>query len=68
MVRRALRRGSVQPVIERTLGIVQQAGSADCLLRAVGPDVIARMKKALGAARKALPEGSPLPADRECCG
>jgi alkylhydroperoxidase/carboxymuconolactone decarboxylase family protein YurZ len=68
MVQRALRRGGAQLLIERTLGIIEHVGSAECLAQAVGPDVIARMETSLRAARRALSEAGPSLEDRGCCG
>ena len=64
MVQRAVQRGNARPLIERTLGIAEYVGSAECLLRAVGPDVIARMERSLRAARKALSEAGPSSEDQ----
>jgi len=68
LVRRALRRGRPQPPIERTLAIVGSACSAECLLQAVGPEVIARMKKSLQAGKKALRQAHPSAEDHVCRG
>lgn len=67
MVQRALRRSSSRPLIQRTLEIVAHLRSRDCFVKAVGPEVIARMEKPLQAGMKALREADPSTEEQKSC-
>jgi alkylhydroperoxidase/carboxymuconolactone decarboxylase family protein YurZ len=54
MVNRALQQGSSWQEIDKTLRIVASMQKADCFVKAVGKDVIARMEKPLAAGRRSL--------------
>lgn len=65
-VQRALLMGCEKSLIDRTLGIVARLRSVDCLVRAVGPEVIARMERPLQAGKKVLQDHSTE--NHEGCG
>jgi len=67
MVSRALQRGSPKASIARTLEIVGRLRALDCLLEAVGPEVIARMERPLQAAQMALDRANLTAESRKCC-
>ncbi len=54
MVERALHEGSSWEDIDRTLRILAGMQKLDCLVKAIGPEVIARMDKPLAAAQRTL--------------
>jgi alkylhydroperoxidase/carboxymuconolactone decarboxylase family protein YurZ len=58
-VKRALEQGSSWQDIDKTLRIVASMQRADCFAKAVGTDVIARMKKPLAAGWRSLREAVP---------
>ncbi len=68
MVARALQRGSSEPLIERTLGILAAVSAAKCFGAAVGPEIVDRMQRSLQAGREALDRREPPRADPACCG
>jgi alkylhydroperoxidase/carboxymuconolactone decarboxylase family protein YurZ len=68
MVERALSQGTPGYLVGRTLGIVARVRSTECIVQAVGPEVIARIEKALRAARRALLESGLSTKERKCCG
>lgn len=61
MVDRALERGAPADQVMRTLRILAQVCSTDCFARAVGAEVVARMRTPLAAGSKALRSPSPHP-------
>jgi hypothetical protein len=54
MVQQARRRGTPEALIARTLAIGARACSVECLERAVGPEVVGRMRRSLEAGERAL--------------
>ncbi len=56
LVRRARRRGIPEALIAPTLDIVARVCSAECLVGAVGPQAVGRMRRALRAGQGALHE------------
>jgi hypothetical protein len=54
MVARALNEGSSWQDIDKTLRIVAGVQKLDCLAKALGPEIIARMDKPLAAGMKTL--------------
>ncbi len=67
MVKRALRHGSPEPLIEKTLGVVAEVTAAECFATAVGAEVVDRMKQSLRAGRTALDQNH-RPTDAPTCG
>jgi hypothetical protein len=67
MVERALLRGTPAHLISRALGIVTALRAAECFGEAVGPAVIARMKKPLEVARMSLRQPGNSAKGPECC-
>jgi hypothetical protein len=68
MVERALNQGTPAQLVRRTLGIVARLRSTDCFMKAVGPEVIARMEKPLQAGRRTLLESGLSAKEPTCCG
>lgn len=68
LVRRARRRGAPEALISRTLGIAAQLCSADCLVRAVGPEVAGRARQASRAGEEALHQEQGRGEHCGCCG
>jgi hypothetical protein len=68
MVERALERGSSEPLIRRTLGILAEVSAAKCFAAAVGPEVVDRMKRSLRAGRESLDGREPPREDSTCRG
>ncbi len=58
-VKRALQQGSSWQDIDKTLRIMANMQRADCFLKAVGADVVARMEKPLAAGWRSLREAMP---------
>jgi AhpD family alkylhydroperoxidase len=56
MVRRALLEGSSREDIDKTLRILEGMQKLDCLLKAIGPEIISRMDKPIAAAQRTLRE------------
>jgi alkylhydroperoxidase/carboxymuconolactone decarboxylase family protein YurZ len=56
MVERALKEGSSWEDIDKTLRILTGMQKLDCFVKAIGPEVIARMDKPIAAAQKTLRE------------
>ncbi|MBZ5589741.1 MAG: hypothetical protein LAO05_14380 [Acidobacteriia bacterium] len=68
MVERALSQGTPGHLVRLTLAIVARVRSTGCFVRAVGPEVIARMEKPLQAGSKTLRESGLSTEERPCCG
>ena len=58
MVERALKEGSSWADIDKTLRILSGMQKLDCLVKAIGPEFVARMDKPIAAAQKTLREFS----------
>jgi hypothetical protein len=67
LVRQARRRGIPEALITPTLGIVARVSSAECLVSAVGPEAVGRMRKALRAGQAGLREAHGRVTDGACC-
>ena len=55
-VTRALEQGVSRRHIQKTLDIIAKVQKLDCLAKAIGPDVVARMERPLAAGRRTLRE------------
>lgn len=58
MVERAIMEGSSWADIDKTLRILSGMQKLDCLVKAIGPEFVARMDKPIAAAQKTLREFS----------
>jgi Carboxymuconolactone decarboxylase family len=68
MVNRALDQGCSRGQIARTLEVVSHLRSLECLVQAVGPEVVSRMERPLASGRQALREAGKVTESRGCCG
>jgi hypothetical protein len=68
LVQRALRRGTPEALIARTLAIVARVSSVECLARAVGPEVVGRIRRSLQAGERVLRQSHGRVKDGGCCG
>ena len=60
MVKQALSQGSSWQDVDQTLRILTDMQKRDCVAKALGPDVVARMEKPLAAGRKTLQQAMPV--------
>jgi hypothetical protein len=67
MVRRALQEGASPRLVRRTLAVVAQLRANECLTKAVGKEVVARMEKPIEAGRRALQQAAGA-SEGCCCG
>jgi hypothetical protein len=68
LIQQARWRGVPEALIARTLGIVARVCSAECLVRAVGPEVVGRMRRSLRAGKRVLRQGHARVKGGGCCG
>jgi hypothetical protein len=68
LVMRARRRDTPETLIARTLAIAARVCSVECLVRAVGPEVVGRMRRSVQAGEKAFRQAHGGVKDRGCCG
>ncbi len=68
MVAQALAQGSSWEEVEETLRIVADLQKRQCVLQALGAEVIARMEKPLAAGRRTLEQAKPAKDAASDCG
>jgi hypothetical protein len=68
LILRARGRGISAALITRTLAVVARVSSAECLARAVGPEVVGRMRASLEAGQNAVPGARGRVGTPGCCG
>lgn len=68
MVKQALAQGSSWEEIDQTLRILADMQKRECVAKALGPDVIARMEKPLAAGRRTLQEARAADGCGAACG
>ncbi len=66
MVKQALAQGSSHDEIDETLRILADMQKRECVLKALGVDVIARMEKPLAAGRRTLDEAMTASCGAAC--
>jgi AhpD family alkylhydroperoxidase len=67
-VKQALTEGSTWEQVKETLDILADMQKRECVLKALGPEVVARMEKPLAAGRRALQEAKPVELAASACG
>jgi hypothetical protein len=67
LVLRARRRGTPEALIARALRIVARVGAVECLARAVGPEVVRRLRRSLHAGERAARQAHGRVKDRGYC-
>ncbi len=68
LVQRARGRGTPDALIARALGVVARVCAAECLVRALGPEAVGRMRRSLRAGEEALREADGRVRDQRCRG
>lgn len=68
MVTQALAQGSSWQDVEETLQILAAMQKRECVIKALGADVVARMERPLAAGRRTLEEAKPHEAAPVGCG
>lgn len=68
MAKQALAQGSSWNDVDETVRIVADMQKRECVLKALGPEVVGRMEKPLAAARRTLQEAMPRSAQAEVAG
>ena len=68
MVKQAMSQGSSWQDVDQTLRILTDMQKRDCVAKALGPDVVARMEKPLAAGRKTLQQALPVEQSAVVCG
>lgn len=68
MVSQALAQGISRQDIDETLRILADMQKRECVIKALGPDTVARMEKPLAAGRSALEQTKPGQAASGGCG
>lgn len=68
MVKQALSQGSSWQDVDQTLRILTDMQKRECVAKALGPDVVARMEKPLAAGRKTLQQDMPVEQSEAVCG
>lgn len=68
MVTQALAQGSSWQEVDETLRILADMQKRECVIKALGPETIARMEKPLAAGRRTLDQAKPVEAVAVGCG
>ena len=66
MVKQALAQGSSWREVDETLCILADMQKRQCVVQALGADVVARMERPLAAGRRTLEEATPHEATSPC--
>ncbi len=68
MVTQALAQGSSWQEVDETLRILADMQKRECVIKALGPETIARMEKPLAAGRRTLDQAKPVETVAVGCG
>lgn len=68
MVKQALTQGSSWQDVDQTLRILADMQNRECVAKALGSDVVARMERPLAAGRKTLQQAMPVEQSAVVCG
>ncbi len=68
MVKQALAQGSSWEDVDETLRILAVMQKRECVIKALGPDTVARMEKPLATGRRTLDSAKPAEAVVAGCG
>jgi Carboxymuconolactone decarboxylase family len=68
MVRQALAQGSSWQDVDETLRILADMQKRQCVIQALGAEVVGRMEKPLAAGRRTLEQAQPVKAAADGCG